>query len=211
MGFTLREEQRALTRTRVIEAAVRVFARSGFHGASVHTIAREAGVTTGAIYSNFAGKEDLFFAVFEEHIARQIHEYTARFEHATDVEARSRGGADYWMAQVRDDPHFFPLYMEFWAHAVRDSQLRPRFAARFGVFRELFARLIEEGARDIGVEPPPGFAQRMGTVLNALGNGLALEKLTDPDAVPDELLGDTIALIFNALVVLARSEEGTDP
>ena len=207
----IRDEQRALTRRRVLGAAVRVFARSGFHGASVHAIAREAGVTTGAIYSNFTGKEDLFLAVFEEHIARQIEEYTARFERAADIDARSHGGADYWMAQLRDDPHFFPLYMEFWAHAMRDPELRPRFAARFGVFRELFARLIEEGARDVGIEPPPGFAQRMGTVLNALGNGLALEKLTDPDAVPDELLGDTIALIFNALVVLARSEEGTNP
>jgi AcrR family transcriptional regulator len=206
----IRDEQRALTRERVLQAAVRVFARSGFHGASVHAIAREAGVTTGAIYSNFEGKEDLFLAVFEEHIARQIEEYTARFEGAADLEARSRGGGDYWMAQLREDPHFFPLYMEFWAHAMRDPELRPRFAARFGVFREFFARLIEEGARDVGVEPPAGFAQRMGTVLNALGNGLALEKLTDPDAVPDELLGDTIALIFNALLIAARSEEGID-
>ena len=51
----------------------------------------------------------------------------------------------------------------------------------------------------------------MGTVLNALGNGLAMEKLTDPDAVPDELLGDTISMIFNALVIAARSEEGMSP
>ena len=173
----------------------------------MHEIAREAGATTGAIYSNFAGKEDLFFAVFEEHVTRQIHEYTERFARGHDLDERSRGGADYWMAQLRADPDFFPLYMEFWAHAMRDPSLRLRFAERFGVFRATFARLIEEGARDIGIEPPPGFAERMGTVLNALGNGLALEKLTDPDAVPDELLGDTISLIFNALVIAARSEE----
>jgi len=61
------------------------------------------------------------------------------------------------------------------------------------------------------IVPPPGFAARMGTVLNALGNGLAMEKLTDPDAVPDELLGDTISMIFNALVIAARSEEGMSP
>jgi len=200
--LSLREEQRALTRIRVLEAAARVFARQGFHGASVHEIAREAGATTGAIYSNFAGKEDLYLAVFEEHVATQIREYTERFAGGHDVEERSRAGADYWMAQLRADPEFFPLYMEFCAHAMRDPELRPRFAARFAAFRETFARLIEEGARDVGIEPPPDFAQH---------NGLALEKLIDPDAVPDELLGDTIALIFNALVVVARSEEGNDP
>ena len=200
-----------MTRARVLEAAARVFARQGFHGASVHEIAREAGATTGAIYSNFAGKEDLYLAVFEEHVATQIREYTERFGGGHDIDERSRAGADYWMAQLRDDPEFFPLYMEFWAHAMRDPELRPRFAARFAAFRETFAKLIEEGAREVGIESPPGFAQHMGIVLNALGNGLALEKLTDPDAVPDELLGDTIALIFNALVIAARSEAGNDP
>jgi AcrR family transcriptional regulator len=208
---SIREEQRALTRARLIESAARVFARRGFHGASVQDIAREAGATTGAIYSNFTGKEDLYLAVFEEHVATQIRAYTERFASSADLDARSRAGADYWMAQLSVDPDFFPLYMEFWAHAMRDPELRPRFAARFAVFRETFARLIEEGARDVGIEPPPGFAQRMGTVLNALGNGLAMEKLSDPDAVPDELLGDTISMIFNALVIAARAEEETQP
>ena len=209
--WSIREEQRALTRARVLEAAVRVFARRGFHGASVQEIAREAGASTGAIYSNFAGKEDLYLAVFDEHVATQIREYTERFARGRDVDEQSRGGADHWMAQLREDPDFFPLYMEFWAHAIRDPQLRPRFAARFAAFRETFAQLIEQGAREVGLEPPPGFAERMGTVLNALGNGLAMEKLTDPDAVPDELLGDTISMIFNALVIAARSEEGMSP
>jgi AcrR family transcriptional regulator len=208
---SIREEQRALTRARVLEAAARVFARRGFHGASVQEIAGEAAATTGAIYSNFSGKEDLYLAVFDEHVATQIREYTERFAGGRDLDERSRAGADHWMAKLHEDPDFFPLYMEFWAHAMRDPQLRPRFAARFAAFRETFARLIEDGARDAGVEPPPGFAERMGTVLNALGNGLAMEKLTDPDAVPDELLGDTISMIFNALVIAARSEEGMVP
>src|SRR5438445_13335486 len=111
----IREEHRALTRTRVLEAAARVFARRGFHGASVHEIAREAGATTGAIYSNFAGKEDLYLAVFEEHVATQIREYTERFGAGHGIDERSRAGADYCMAQLREDPECFPLYMEFWA------------------------------------------------------------------------------------------------
>ena len=177
----IREEHRALTRTRVLEAAARVFARRGFHGASVQDIAREAGATTGAIYSNFAGKEDLYLAVFEEHVATQIRDYTDTFARGRDLDERSRGGADHWMARLREDPDFFPLYMEFWAHAMRDPKLRPRFAAHFASFRETFAQLIEQG------------------------NGLALERLTDPDAVPDELLGWAISLLFNLLLMAARS------
>jgi AcrR family transcriptional regulator len=205
---TIREEQRALTRTRLLEAAGRVFARRGFHGASLDEIAREAGATTGAIYSNFAGKEDLFLALFEDHVASQNRKYREIFARGQNLEERSRGGADDWMAYLHDEPDSFPLMIEFWSYAIRDPKLRRRYATRLAAFRETFAELIEQGAADLGIELPPGFAERMGTVINALGNGLALEKLADPDSVPDELLGSTIALIFEALLAQAREEAG---
>ena len=205
---TIREEQRALTRTRLLEAAGRVFARRGFHGASLDEIAREAGATTGAIYSNFAGKEDLFLALFEDHVASQNRKYREIFGRGQNLEERSRGGADDWMAYLHDEPDSFPLMIEFWSYAIRDPKLRRRYATRLAAFRETFAELIEQGAADLGIELPPGFAERMGTVINALGNGLALEKLADPDSVPDELLGSTIALIFEALLAQAREEAG---
>src|SRR2546422_5928070 len=188
---TLRAEQKALAGARLLAAATRVFARRGFHAASVEEIAREAGATTGAIYSNFEGKEDLFLVLFEEHAASQLRKYRELFARGADLAERSRAGADDWMAYLHEEPDAFPLQIEFWSYAVRDPELRPRFAARLAAFRETFARLIEEGARDLGLDLPPGFAERMGTVVNALGNGLALEKLADPDAVPDELLGST--------------------
>ncbi len=58
-----REERKEETRAELIAAAGKVFAERGFHGASLDQIAAEAGYTTGAIYANFAGKEDLFLAV----------------------------------------------------------------------------------------------------------------------------------------------------
>ena len=42
---SLRDEQKALTRRRLLDAAEAVFARRGYHGASVEEIAREAGAT----------------------------------------------------------------------------------------------------------------------------------------------------------------------
>ena len=72
-----REQSKALTRERLLDAARNVFARSGFHGASVEEIASEAGFSTGALYSNFDGKEELFLALMEREIdehAREIAE-----------------------------------------------------------------------------------------------------------------------------------------
>ena len=60
-----RTDSRARTRSGLLEAAHRVFVRRGFHAATLDEIADEAGYTKGAVYSNFASKEDLFFAVYE--------------------------------------------------------------------------------------------------------------------------------------------------
>ena len=54
-------------REQIIEAALRVFARKGFNGATNKDIAREAGITPGLIYHYFESKEDLLKAAIEEH------------------------------------------------------------------------------------------------------------------------------------------------
>ena len=59
-GRPRRGERRLITRAQLLDAAERVFARGGLLGASVDAIALEAGYSTGAVYSNFKGKEDLF-------------------------------------------------------------------------------------------------------------------------------------------------------
>ena len=194
-----RIEQKARTRERLLRAAAKVFARRGFHGASVEEIAREAGYTIGALYSNFGSKEDLYLALLDEHVAERIAEYRAVFQSARDDAERARGGADDWMVYLRRNREFFLLAIEFWTYAVRERRLRPRIAKAYQAFRQTFAVLIEEGAAAAGIELPEGFAERMGIVINALGQGIALEKLADPDGVPDELFGDALEMIFGAL------------
>jgi AcrR family transcriptional regulator len=201
---TLRDEQRALTRRRLLDGAEAVFARGGFHGASVEEVAREAGASTGALYSNFAGKEDLFLALFEERIAADVGDYSQIVAEGTTIEEQARGAADRWMAILRERPDYFPLLIEFWAHAIREPRLRERLAERFAALRSASARLVLEGAERQGHPPDAEAGELVGMLINALGNGLALEKLADPDAGPDALYGDMLVLIFTALGALAR-------
>ena len=63
-----RAERREQTRDDLIAAADRLFVEGGFHATSLDQIAAAAGYTKGAVYSNFASKEDLFLAVYE-HVA----------------------------------------------------------------------------------------------------------------------------------------------
>src|SRR6266511_3980112 len=82
-----RQDQQAVTRAQILDAAERIFAREGLRGASVEAIAEEAGYTHGAIYSNFKGKEDLFLVLVEERIDARL----AKVYEAADAEL-SRGG-----------------------------------------------------------------------------------------------------------------------
>jgi len=206
---SLRDEQRALTRRRLLDGAEAVFARGGFHGASVEEIAREAGVTTGALYSNFASKEDLFLALFEERIATDVGDYSQIVAEGATVEEQARGAADHWMGILRERPAYFPLLIEFWAYAIREPALRERLGGRFAALRAASARIVLQGAEQQGYPPDAQAGEFMGMLIYALGNGLALEKLVNPDAVPDSLYGDMLVLIFQALEALAR--EMTEP
>jgi AcrR family transcriptional regulator len=201
-----REQSRANTRERLLTAARSAFARSGFHGASVEEIASEAGFSTGALYSNFDSKEDLFLALME----REIEEHAREIAEAVGAQAsmadRATGGARRWMTMIDREPELLLLFMEFWAYGVRDPQMRPKVAIRFAQMREVLTRLIADGVREFELELTIP-AEQLAVAIDALADGIARQKLADPTAVPDELMGKVLALLFTAVTRPAR---GTD-
>jgi AcrR family transcriptional regulator len=190
-----REQSRANTRERLLRAARRVFARSGFHGASVEEVASEAGFSTGALYSNFTGKEDLFLALMEHEINAHSREIAQAVSERDSMAERATGGARQWMIMIEREPEVLLLFMEFWAYGVRDAQVRPKVAARFAQVRELLTRLIADGVREFDLELDIP-AEQLAVAIDALADGIARQKLADPDAVPDELMGRVLSLLF---------------
>jgi AcrR family transcriptional regulator len=192
-----REQSKAHTRERLLAAARSVFARSGFHGASVEEVASEAGFSTGALYSNFDGKEDLFLVLMEREIEEHAREISDAVSARASMAERATGGARQWMTMIEREPELLLLFMEFWAYGVRDGQVRPKVAARFAQMREVLTKLIADGAREfeLQLEIP---AEQLAVAVDALADGIARQKLADPDAVPDELMGRVLALLFEA-------------
>ncbi len=58
------------TRGRILEAALEVFARKGYHGASVDDIVRASGTSKGAVYHHFPNKEAVFLALVDDFATR---------------------------------------------------------------------------------------------------------------------------------------------
>jgi AcrR family transcriptional regulator len=194
-GRMTREQSRANTRERLLAAARSVFARSGFHGASVEEIASRAGFSTGALYSNFDGKEDLFLALMEREIDVHAREIAEAVRERSSVAERAAGGARQWMTMIEREPELLLLFMEFWAYGVRDAEIRPKVAAQFAHMREVLTRLVADGVREFDLELDIP-AEQLAIAIDALADGIARQKLADPEAVPDELMGRVLSLLF---------------
>ena len=74
------ERRRQLTREHLLAAAAQVFAERGFYGATLDEVARVAGFTKGAVYSNFDSKDDLFLALFKANYEREMAQLVATLE-----------------------------------------------------------------------------------------------------------------------------------
>ena len=193
-----REESRQQTRRRLLDAAARVFAKRGYRGASVEEISSEAGYTIGALYSNFSGKEEVLLALLEQRVA-QIAEriLTAALQVDTPTD-KLRAGAREWMEFLDDEPELYALMVEFWTIWVRDDEQRPHHGKRFAAVREYIGGLIQQKADEMGVKMrlPP---DQIGAVVVALADGLALQYLANPDAVPKELYPSVLPILIQAL------------
>jgi AcrR family transcriptional regulator len=207
-GRLTREQSKANTRERLLAAARSAFAESGFHGASVEEIATRAGFSTGALYSNFDGKEDLFLVLMEREIEEHAREISAAVAERPSVSERATGGARRWMTMIEREPELLLLFMEFWAYGVREPAVRPKVAERFAQVRRLLTRLIEDGAREFELELALP-AEQLAIAVDALADGIARQKLADPSAVPDDLMGRVLALLFAGATLATGSSSQT--
>ena len=77
-------------RERILNAAVKVFARSGFHATRVSDVAKAAGVADGTIYLYFTSKEHLLVSLFEDRVERLIAFVSAELPKLKTARARLR-------------------------------------------------------------------------------------------------------------------------
>lgn len=194
-----RKETQERTRERLLSAAAKVFARRGYQGATVDEIASEAGFTIGALYSNFAGKEQLFLALADRQVAQRANEIRAIAEAAeSDGEASDEAAAQF-RAFLEADPDWPLLFYEFWSLSVRNPELQGELAKRRDVIRDALAETLERVAKQLGFKlrfPAPALA----TAIAASLNGLAFERAASPDALPDDVFAEFVTAVLGCAI-----------
>lgn len=180
---------REARRRQVLDAARRCFARAGFHGTSMQDVFAESGLSSGAVYGYFGGKDELVAAIVEEVLTEVVagldvvteseplpplHTVAGRLLHALDRDARG--------------DELARLAVQVWAEAGRDEELRARLAGYYRQLLDRFAALVRH-YQATGVVAPSADAHHVAQVLTSLGPAFLTQRA---------LLGDVSATSFTA-------------
>lgn len=209
-----RREKREEVRSRLVAAAVGVFSERGYEGASLERVAEAAGFSKGAVYSNFSGKDELFFELVSAHIDERIEAVRKVTEKqaakptkgALGPESAARAAGRVLREVGEGDPEWQLLFLEFWLRCARNDELRGRLAERRREMRGRIADLIESKARAAGTVIGRSEAMDLATTTLALSNGFGIEGIIDPEAASPRLLGE----VLSRIVAAARFGEARD-
>ncbi len=184
--------RRGETRQRLLESAVSVFAHHGYDRATLDEIAREAGFSKGAFYVHFESKEDLFWTLLEERIARQQHVYRQAVDATAPVIDNLRTILRAVFALYKADPLWAAMFMEFGAHALRNEQVRLRLAAMYEGWRGLVVATLKAG-RDAGRVRTDIDVEFVASMLIAAVEGTLMQSHLSPQAVRLEEMVEPLA------------------
>jgi AcrR family transcriptional regulator len=206
MARLTRKEKQAHTRSCLMKSAAKVFARRGLQHASIDEVAEDAGFTKGAFYANFRSKEELFLAMLDQRFAERIEEIDRVMEtHAEPAQQARQIAADF-LRYLGADPDWQRIFFEFTAYAARNDPFREELVTRYKTLRTRIADAYRQKQEELGVTLPVPVEQ-IALMTFAMANGIALEKLLEPEAVSDELYATMLTAFFEGLRAMAESSE----
>jgi AcrR family transcriptional regulator len=187
-----RSESQARTRQRLVETARAMFLRDGYAATSLEKVAEEAGFSKGAVYSNFAGKDDLCLAVLDT-IHEEVAEAVLGSLAGTDSLEEALDTFDRWADARIGDPDWSALEAEFAARSRRDPHLKQALQARNERIRGLIAEALRTTCEEHGLRIPLSY-DGAANALYSLGVGLGLQRSLDPQ-LDVHVLSDVVRVI----------------
>lgn len=206
-----RGEAKESNRRQLLRAANRLFLRQGFVATSLAEIADEAGMTKGAVYSNFASKEELFLTVLREPATSTEIFAPSEVDTGDDTGDGTNGEGDSpvddatardrarrfgrYAAGMRPSRRHVALFIEANAVALRSD------AARAQVTPSTRAFMVGVGERlKQAFGTPDADALQLGLLAQSLYVGLLMH-----GAFLDEVDDDTFATLYETLHTAARA------
>jgi AcrR family transcriptional regulator len=186
-------------REQILDVALVVFARSGFHGSSMNDVADAAGVTKPVLYQHFDSKRDLYSALLADVGARLLDSISKAAAEATDGKSRTELGYRAYFRWVAEDHDAFRLL--FGTGSRRDDEFTL-------AVREITEQAALAVAPLIDVDIPEDHRQTLAHALVGLAEGASrrLVELGD-DFDPDVIAAEVSSLAWAGLRAVEPIDE----
>jgi len=173
-----RAESQARTRAKLLETAKACFLRDGYSATSLEGIADAAGFSKGAVYSNFANKDELCLEVLDAIRADRAASLVAAVSGPTSLDGRI-AAFEAWAEKHIGDRAWTSLEVEFAIHASRDRRLGRELARRTKAIHATVVETVRGQASRGGLELPMP-PEDVAVALLSLGIGLGVQRAMVP-------------------------------
>jgi TetR/AcrR family transcriptional regulator, transcriptional repressor of aconitase len=171
----------AARRRQIIDAALACFARTGFHKTTMADVVRQSGLSPGAIYCHFAGKDDIILAVVTERHRREAALLQAAAAEKSFAAALERLIGDIvGLLATPEERAWRRLAVQLWAESLHDRRLLAKVRNGVDTPRAVLAGLIET-ARQRGELPAALDPEAAARLLIAFFQGLVLQLSWEPE------------------------------
>lgn len=186
-SLNAREDRRAreIERTRqdILEAAARVFAKGGFHAATMQAIAREAGFTAASLYTYFSSKESIFDGLREDMRRRVVATFDAPAPSGLSFAQHLELLLQRQLALVAERVDALRVFFERPPKFDQERELRASLLERLARFLETAA-----GPTGLRIEAREAALVLMGLVHGIVISWIAGEELPDPQRLAGRLV-----------------------
>lgn len=179
-------EHRAARREEIIDATVRCVAREGFHKTTMAAVIAQSGLSAGAVYGYFKGKNELIRATAERTVgtfAGTLHAVATGPGPVTVAGAFEDLLEAVEMVAAQQDGAFPKLALQAWSEALRDDQVAQIVRAQFESMRAGWREVLERISRDGGL-PADTDLDTMTQVVAGMLPGYVLQRLMLGDVDP---------------------------
>jgi AcrR family transcriptional regulator len=191
------DEHLQMRREQIVQAALRCFAREGFHATTMQEVVAESGLSAGAVYRYFPSKTVLVVAVAGSvlQVASALLERMGAQEPLPPPDEVIGGLLDSVLANVAAaEVDVTRVALSVWAEAMRDDELAGLAAQFYGEIRAAFVALAVRW-REEGLLRPDSDPDAVGRVMFALVPGFILQRLILGDVTTQQVRDGLRALL----------------
>lgn len=187
------------TRTRILAAAADMFAEQGYSNASLDKVAARAGMSKGAVYWHFSSKQDLFLAILEQNLSRDLRVLAAQIQDVLTAED-PLAAIHSWLEAMRACMESeSSLFLEF-VTSSREQEVQEKLQALYGKMLDQMGSTLklmqEQGYFAKDLDP-----YATGLIIDSILKGMMIESLIDPRRFQDPVVIQTIAMAIWKIVL----------